>query len=201
MYVRRPAVKDSDLMFFDVETGGLDSASHDIIEVACIRTDPTGKKVLQEYVTKVTPTRPVEDDAARINGYTREKWAAEAIPLNTAMVKVLSVAKDAVFCAQNASFDWGFLEAAMKQCKQRWPSTYHKIDTVALAMPMLRAGLVDNLKLTTLTKFFGIPHEMAHSALADARACREVFLRLDAVYGPAILSLSSAEASVAGTTT
>jgi DNA polymerase III subunit epsilon len=197
-YVSRPAVKDSDLMFFDVETGGLDHTTCDIIEVACIRTDPTGKTIRDEYVAKVIPTRPVEEEAARINGYSREKWAAEAVPLNTAMVKVLSVARDALFTAHNSPFDWGFLEAAIKTCKQRWSSTYHKIDTVALAMPLLRAGLVENVKLTTLTKFFGIPHEMAHSAMADARACREVFLRLDAVYGPAILSLSSASASGLG---
>jgi DNA polymerase III epsilon subunit-like protein len=192
MYTRRPAARDCDLMFFDVETGGLDPDRHDIIDIACVRTDPTGKTVLDEYSSRIIPVRPVDAAAARVNGYTAEKWAAGAVPLNTAMVHVLKVARDCLFTAHNVSFDWSFLEAAMKECQQRWPSTYHKIDTVALAMPMLRAGLVENVKLTTLTKFFGIEHTDAHSALSDARACREVFLRLDSVYGPAIKSLSSA---------
>jgi DNA polymerase III epsilon subunit-like protein len=174
-------MKDCNLFFFDCETGGLNPAVADMVEVACIVTDPSGQLVLNEYSAKVIPKKPVDAGAARINGYTTEKWAAEAIDLDIAMVKMLGLGRDAVFVAHNTPFDWSFFEMAMAQRSQRWNGDYHKIDTVALATPLLKAGHVPNLKLVTLSAHFGIEHE-AHRAMGDARACREVYLKLMEMY-------------------
>jgi DNA polymerase III alpha subunit (gram-positive type) len=182
----RPALKDHDLLFLDFETGGLSPTKHDFVEVACIRTDPSGQDVQGEYVAKVFPQKPVEAEAAAINGYSAEKWASEAIPASHALVKVLGMAKDTMLVCHNTPFDKSFLEAALAEHKMRWPGSYHSLDTVSLAMPLLRAGLLVNVKLVTLTAYFKINHVDAHSALADARACREVFLRLMEIYGPGI---------------
>lgn len=177
----RPAMKDCNLFFFDCETGGLNPAVADMVEVACIVTDPSGQHVLDEYCAKVFPKKPVDPGAARVNGYTMEKWASEAIELDIAMVKLLGLGRDSVFVAHNTPFDWGFFEMAMAKRSQRWIGDYHKIDTVALATPLLKAGHVVNVKLATLTEHFGIEHE-AHRAMGDARACREVYLRLMEMY-------------------
>lgn len=177
----RPAMKDCNLFFFDCETGGLNPAVADMVEVACIVTDPSGQHVLNEYSAKVIPKKPVDPGAARINGYTTEKWASEAIDLDIAMVKMLGLGRDSVFVAHNTPFDWSFFEMAMAQRSQRWNGDYHKIDTVALATPLLKAGHVPNLKLVTLSAHFGIEHE-AHRAMGDARACREVYLKLMEMY-------------------
>jgi DNA polymerase-3 subunit epsilon len=180
----RPPIKDLNLFFFDSETGGLSPLTSDMIEVACVVTDPTGQIVQDEYCAKVYPERPVDPGAARINGYTQEKWAAEAITLDAAMVRMLKMAQNTLFTAHNAPFDWGFFEHAMAKRAMRWPSDYHRVDTVALAFPLLRAGMVPNLKLTTLTEDFNIPHDNAHTALSDARACRGVYLKLMERYAP-----------------
>lgn len=172
----RPLMKDCNLFFFDSETGGLDHAKHDMIEVACIVTDPTGDHVLSEYCAKVLPLRPVDPQAAAINGYTKEKWAAEAVDIDTAMIKMLGLARDCVFVSHNTPFDWAFFSTALAARSARWPGDYHKIDTVALSMPFLKAGHVPNVKLSTMATFFGVTHENAHSALGDARACRGVYL-------------------------
>jgi len=179
----RPAMKDCNLFFFDCETGGLNPTACDMVEVACIVTDPTGQTVLNEYYAKVIPKKPVDSVAARINGYTTEKWAAEGINLDTAMVKMLGLARESVFVSHNVPFDWSFFDMAMAQRAQRWPGDYHKIDTVALATPLLKAGHIPNLKLVTLTEHFGIEHE-AHRAMGDAKACRDVYLKLMELYGP-----------------
>ena len=177
----RPAMKDCNLFFCDFETGGLDATTSDIVEMACIVTDPTGQTVISEYSQKVLPLLPVDPGAARVNGYTREKWATEAINCDTAMVKFLGLARDTVFVSHNTPFDWSFLQAAMAKRGQRWIGDYHKIDTVALAMPLLKAGLVANVKLVTLSEHFGIEHA-AHTALGDARACRGVYLKMMALF-------------------
>ena len=184
----RPAMKDCNLFFFDCETGGLNPTDSDMVEVACIVTDPTGQSVLNEFCAKVIPKKPVGPKAAAINGYTTEKWAAEAVNLDVAMVTMLGMARDAVFVAHNTPFDWGFFDMAMAQRGQRWPGDYHKIDTVALATPLLKAGHIPNLKLVTLTAHFNIEHE-AHRALGDAQACRSVYLRLMEMYAPAFATV------------
>lgn len=174
----RPAVKDCNLLFFDCETSGLSPVYNEIIELGCILTDPTGHTVLKEYCAKVKPTKPVDPNAAAVNGYTEEKWASEAISLSAALKEVVSMAKDAVFVAHNAAFDWSFLEMAMRQNAMRYPGTYHKCDTVALSWPLLKEGKVPNVKLGTLTQFFSIKHDDAHTALSDVRACRDLYLKL-----------------------
>lgn len=177
-------MNEHNLFFFDCETGGLDPRIADMVEVACVVTDPSGKKVLSEYCAKVFPKKPVDPRAAEVNGYSSEKWASEAVELDTAMVRMLEKARDSVFCAHNAPFDWAFFSAAMAARGQRWRGDYHKIDTVALATPLLMAGKVADLKLGTLTRHFGIPHENAHSAMVDVRACHQLYLKLMGIYGP-----------------
>lgn len=177
-------LNDHKLFFFDCETGGLNHATVDMTEVACVVTDPTGGIVLTEYSARVFPKRPVEPDAARINGYSQEKWASEAVDLDVAMVKLLERAKDSLFCSHNTPFDWGFLSDAMAERGARWRGDYHKIDTVALATPLLKAGKVPNLKLATLCNYFGVDQGEPHRALSDARACHGIYLKLMDVYKP-----------------
>jgi DNA polymerase-3 subunit epsilon len=185
-YQPLPHVKDANILFLDTETGGLSAARTDIIEIGCVLTDPSGRDVIEEWETKVVPTRPVEPDAARINGYVAEKWAAEGVPLATAMAKVLAMAKGAVMCCHNAPFDKGFLDAALSTCRQRWTGRYHTLCTVSLAQPFLRRGLVADVKLETLARYFGVGHSDAHRALPDAKTCREVYLKMQDILEPAI---------------
>jgi len=179
----RPSVGELNLFFFDCETGGLSPVQADMIEVACLVTDPTGLTVLGEYNAKIRPERAVESGAAAVNGYTQEKWAT-AEPLNGPMIHLLKLARNTLFTAHNAPFDWGFFEHAMNKLAMRWPSDYHRIDTVALAFPLLRMQKVPNLKLVTLAHYFNIPYENAHTAFADVRACRSVYLKLMEIYAP-----------------
>jgi DNA polymerase-3 subunit epsilon len=74
-------------------------------------------------------------------------------------------------------FDWAFLAAALNACNMRWAGDYHRVDTVALAWPLLVAGAVPSVKLATLSDFFGITAP-THDALADVRACRGVYPEL-----------------------
>lgn len=191
----RPALKDHNLLFLDFETGGLYPSQHDPVEIAVVLTDPSGRTVLEEYEAKVIPTRPVDPVAASKNGYTAEKWANVAIPFEHALVKVLGMARDAMLTCHNTPFDKAFLEYGIAKHKMRWPSTYHSNDTMALAAPLRNLGLVENVRLETLSAFFNIPHENAHTALSDARACREVYLRLMEIYHPAVTAYAASRAA------
>lgn len=180
-----PALKDTNLLFLDTETGGLNARDHDLVSIACILTDPTGKTVLEEWDTKVYPMKPVDPKAAAVNGYTKEAWENQAVHAHQAMIKVLTMLSGAMMVCHNTPFDKSFVEAALYANRQKWTGRYHTMDTMVMAMPLLRAGLVENIKLETLTRYFGIEH-VKHRALGDARACREVFLCLQDIYEPAI---------------
>lgn len=190
MHPRPAMIRDYDLFFFDCETGGLSPFVADMVEVACIRTDPTGTKILEEFEAKVIPKKPVHEKAAAVNGYSVEKWAAaNAVELDGPMNKMIQMARNAIFTAHNAAFDWMFFEHAMQQRYMRWPSDYHRYCTVTLAMPFLRHGLVPNVKLGTLAQHFGVDPGNAHEALSDVRTCRGVFVKMMEVYDAAIIPL------------
>lgn len=190
MYPRPATLREYDLFFFDCETGGLNPFEADMVEVACIRTDPTGTKVLDVYEAKVIPKKPVHPRAAEVNGYTAEKWAAAgAVELDLPMQKMVQMARNAIFTAHNAAFDWMFFENALQTRLMRWPSDYHRYCTVTLAMPLLRHGIVPNVKLSTLMKHFGIDPGVAHEALSDVRSCQQVFVKLMEIYDAAIVPL------------
>ena len=176
------------LFFFDCETGGLSPAEADMVEVAVVLTDPTGHNVLSEFCAKVHPKKPVHPKAAAVNGYTQEKWAQEAVELDGPMIKMLEMARDSIFVSHNTPFDWGFFSTAMAHRQQRWPGDYHKIDTVALATPLLKFGRVVDVKLATLVSHFGFHQDAAHTALSDARDCRKVYLKLMERYTTAFSS-------------
>jgi DNA polymerase III epsilon subunit-like protein len=178
-------LRKSNLLFFDCECSGLDAMQYDIIEVGCILTDSSGLMLLSDYETKITPTRPVDAEAARVNGYDYQRWRVEAVPLERAIDHVLAMGRGATFVAHNAAFDWGFLQSAVDRCKKRWICSY-RLDTITLAMPLLQAGKVSDLKLSTLVRYFGIEQKNSHSAMSDVYACREVYLRLMKLYSKAL---------------
>ena len=174
------------LLFFDAETGGIDPARHDMLEVGCILTDPSGKTVLSEYSTKILPTRPVDPDAARVNGYDPMRWSVEAVDLKTALSHILAMGRSAAFVAHNAPFDADFMRASVGREKLHW-SPYFRLDTLTLALPLRHAGKVPNLRLATLAEYFGLAYKDTHTALSDARICREVFLELMALYSKIVV--------------
>lgn len=192
----RPPIDELNLFFFDCETGGLRPSLSDMVEIGCVLTDCTGETVLDEYSAKVFPLLDVHPQAAAVNGYTKEKWAAEAIHLDKAMVPLLKMARNSLFAAHNAAFDWGFFEFAMAKRAMRWPGDYHRIDTVALAHPLLVSKRVPNVKLVTLAEYFGLSFENAHGALADAHMCRSVYLELMKIYAPLFKKALSVEPEV-----
>lgn len=179
------ALVDRKLCFTDLETSGL-GLDAEILELACIVTDPTATTVLHRFEAKTHPTRPVPAEVAAINGYDAALWEHEAWPLGKALAYYLNLAKDCVFVAHNAPFDWGMLERALASLRQpelRWVGDYHKLDTAVLAYPLVRAGLVSGIGLAKLATFFGIETPRAHRAMGDVETMLEVYRALMCGYG------------------
>ncbi len=174
-----PAVKgpceesiDGEYIVFDVETTGLSSASDRLTEIGAVRI--RDGKVEDSFDTFVNPETLIPPEIVRLTGITDE------------MVKDAPSEKEALerffaFCggcrilvAHNASFDMGFLRAAMGRTKLSRELT--SIDTLIMARALYPE--LKKHKLDILAGHLGVEQKHHHRADDDARVLGEIFLRM-----------------------
>ena len=172
------ALRDKLIAIVDLETTGLDPATHEIIQVAVRVMRPDGR-IVEDYEVKVLPEHieTANKIALRVNKYSEEAWE-DAIPLVDAMSTLRVLLKRRVICGQNVNFDLGFLYAAFKQVglSPSWDRRF--IDTMTLAYVNLVPLGLDKISLESTCDFLGISNEGAHDALVDVRRTYEVYLQL-----------------------
>jgi DNA polymerase III epsilon subunit-like protein len=177
MNTKAPRRGRSPLLFLDLETGGLDAHSHEIVEVGAVLTSADGTVELGRLDSRVRPNRPerIIPCVRRINGYSEEEWG-DAPPLGPVLAELVDLARGATLVGHNVCFDWGFILRGLREHGLAWSGNGRYLDTMALA-PWAGRGLADR-RLMTMAGHLGIPTLGAHCAIVDAATCREVFLRL-----------------------
>lgn len=180
-------MKTEILAFVDVETTGLDSDKHEIIQLACVlakQTPRTGKgpevTILEEFELKIAPTRlqDAEPDALRVNGFNEMEWMF-AVDLKNAMEHFAKKAKGAIMVAHNLCFDFAFIDKAFKTTGVENTLHFQKIDTLSLAFAQhYNKAEVDKYSLRYLCELYGVKNERAHTALADTKALYEVYKKM-----------------------
>lgn len=183
-------MKNHDLVFIDIETTGLDAHTHEIIEVAVIRASQTWAdgeeprfEEIDSWSIKIKPENiAVADPAAlRINGYIPSEWK-DGVSLKEALTTLVEKTEGAIMVAHNVLFDSHFLDTKLVDLGMKHTMHYHRLDTVSMAFAVLHnTPDVSRYSLADLCKYFDIPHENLHTALADARACYELFKKLIAM--------------------
>lgn len=192
------------LVFFDLETGGLDPQKHPIIQIAAIAVDEQLRE-LDTFEAKIL-FRPenADPEALKLNSYNAEEWAAKGrnpIEVCDDLSGFLRVFSDvdmvsaksgkpykvAQLIGHNSdSFDGPFLQAWYKRLNQFMPAAFRTLCTYQRALHHFHEnphiGKPASFKLTDLCKFYGIELSGAHDALADCRATVELYraLRRDA---------------------
>jgi len=170
------------LIAIDTETGGVKAGVNALLSVAAIKLDndfnPLPDGQLHIYI-KPHPSRTVEAQAAKVNGYTPEKWEANgAIDLLRAMKRLHDfVPFAAQALAHNAGFDQKFMDDAMELTKIKLGFSYRwhcSMATFAAVNEALKLGLtkcsLDSLAATS--GHWGADYQRGdHSALDDALAC------------------------------
>jgi len=170
---------NQDHIFIDIETSNRDPQKGCIIEIAAIRTDAKGR-VMSSFTQRVIPDRQVEEEAARVNGYTAN-WGGIPFPeamreFNHAMVREDD---KVVFVAHFADFDRGFIRSDCQRLRVEVPlETRAWICTGNLVWPYVYQDQLRSRKLSDVCKFLGIDYLYAHDAAADAKACMDVYFEL-----------------------
>ncbi|TVQ23591.1 MAG: 3'-5' exonuclease [Spirochaetaceae bacterium] len=163
------AVSKTIFAAFDFETTGLHAGLDRIVEVGIVRF--RGDQILGELGTLVNPGMEIPDDAAAVSGITTD-MVTGADPIDVVLPDFMALCDNAVLIAHNASFDMGFLRAALQSAGLP-DVTNRVIDTQVLAQrafPRQRS-----YALQSLVELVGLPENSAHRALDDAVTCMRLF--------------------------
>ena len=164
----------------DVETSGLDYTIHEIVEIGLVLFDPDTLEVIKVFECKVKPAKPeVFDPKARaVNGYNEDDWL-QAISLQKAMAVYGEMTKDAVFCAYNVTFDWGFINEAFKKTGNVCQMHYHRFDIMSMAWILLASKGLSRFSMRNVAQYLSIPEEPEpHRAINGAMTEFEIFKAL-----------------------
>jgi hypothetical protein len=138
-----------------------------LIDFAALLTDPTGTSIREEFsATVLDPSREKAAPKSELD------WVA----LEGPMLKLATMGRNAIFTTHDGPAQFGFIQAGLKKVMRNWLGPLEGFDTKD------EKGFW-NVDFYPMLATFGIDPEN-DSALADARACRELYLRRMAVLKP-----------------
>jgi len=159
-----------EIIFFDIETTGLDADKCDIIEIAAVLAKE-GREVAS-YHSLIKPPRPIDPESIKIHGITDE-MVKDAGSIEKVLPEFLEFCGNRPLCAHNASFDIGFIKKACE--RQGIERKFCVIDSLAMAratLPSLRRHRLNNL-----ADHFGFKFNH-HRAGDDALVLMKIFYQL-----------------------
>ncbi len=166
----------------DLETTGLNPYQHEILEIGLVLTQAPEFKIQRQKDWKIKPEclREADPEALRISGYTPELWK-EAIPLESALKELSELTRNSIMVSQNISFDWNFLKQGFSETRVLEYFHYHRLDLLSMAYARLfHHPKILYYSLEALANFFKVPldRKLRHSALEDAKAAYQIFVKL-----------------------
>lgn len=179
-------------LFFDTETTGFKKGDiiPEIVQIAAILQDTDTKRVLAELNVIVKPSVPIPPVVSEIHGITDDvaaRFGLEQIIAEGVFTKLAIMAD--VIVAHNIAFDlgiikdtwvvvWPILQMKQQYCTMREgtpiiklpPGNYHGSNYMGHKPPKL---------IEAYRHFFNTDFEDAHNAMADVRACRDVYFAIE----------------------
>lgn len=185
------------LCAIDCETTGLDPSIHELISVAILPLNnflDIHPKIMPftAVMQPITPETATEE-ALKINGFTLDQLASQGMPQSTASELFerwfqrlnLPFRKKIVPLAHNWPFDKSFLIQWLGPVTFDTYFDYHYRDTCPVAQYLNdRANFTaekypfPKVNLSYLAAQLGVPHERAHTAIADALVCSKIYKKM-----------------------
>jgi DNA polymerase-3 subunit epsilon len=167
----------------DVETSGLSSRRHRVLQIAVVRIRGDGT-LIDRWSTLVRPRWARVGRSRRIHGISRRDL--RGAPRFADVVDELIVRlQGAVVAGHNVGFDWAFLRRGLRRARYAAPDAA-RLCTLRLSRS-LDPARDESHRLVELCQRYGIPLDQAHDALADATATAALLphlLEAAAITGP-----------------
>ena len=166
----------------DVETAGPVPSAYALLSLgACLIDDPE-----RSFYAELQPTTGEAVPAAlAVSGLSLDQLAVSGLPPAEAMgrfaawVEEVAGGRRPVLVAFNAAFDWMFVADYFHRCGVPNPFGHSALDLKSLYMGVV-GGPWSGTSFAAVAARFGLPAELPHHALEDARIQAEVFRRLTA---------------------
>jgi DNA polymerase-3 subunit epsilon len=174
---RELALAEIRCVVFDLETTGLHPGEGDrIVSLAGVRVRDGALRRGEAFDALVNPRRPIPASSVRFHGIT-EAMVVEAPPINVVLPAFLRFAEGSVLVGHQVWFDVRFLALEAARLGLSPITLAHPIlDTLVLSQ-LVHGSLPDH-GLDTIAERLGVVVQGRHSALGDALATAEVFIRL-----------------------
>ncbi|SEM46732.1 CRISPR-associated protein Cas2 [Ligilactobacillus sp. WC1T17] len=167
---KSPISVDTDIVSIDIETTGLDYNDDNIISIGAKKQ--SGQE-FSRYI--VLPNSSIPINIVKMTGITDNTLQEKGVDIKEALVNLKKFLGDSTIVGYNLTFDMNFLQIACKKSGQD-EITNHTIDLV----PLVKKDdeFLDNYRLETVLREYGIKNENPHHALSDAKATLELAIQL-----------------------
>ena len=170
---------NQNIVVLDLETTGLDSQEDEIIEIGAVKI--RNDIVLEEFEMLIKPKNKIPLGATAINGITNE-MVAKSPSIKKVLPEFLRFIDNAILVAHNADFDLRFLRNKAEDILDK-EITNSVIDTLAQSRNIFP---LTPHSLSTICRKLEVKTSPNHRALDDARAAKEVYLKLRDLIQPRI---------------
>lgn len=168
-----PLIDDCAFAVVDVETTGMRAGGSDrITEIAVVVVHGGRREVVLESL--VNPGRPIPRAVVAVTHITDE-MVRHAPCFAEVADRLLATLAGRIFVAHNARFDWAFLAAELRRCRDL-ALDGPRLCTVRLARRLVRE--VRSCGLDNLSRFFDLENSARHRAAGDALVTADLLSRL-----------------------
>jgi DNA polymerase-3 subunit alpha (Gram-positive type) len=156
----------------DIETTGLNPGTDEIIEIGAIKIE--NREIKDIFNKLVRPEKQVPENITNLTGITQDMVAGE-FPIKPVISQFVNFIGNCIIVAHNAEFDTSFLKNSMK----KWLNS--DMDNLIVCTVLISRDILPNLdnhKLHTVAKYFGLEISNRHRAIGDAELTYQIWLHL-----------------------
>ena len=166
------ALKDNNIIVYDVESTGVDTTEDEIIQIAAMRIDKDGNEI--ERFEKVLKNSKSVGSSKAVHKFSDEYLAEHGEDRVKVLKEFVAFSKDSVIVGHNVTFDIRILESELKKNGLEGPmftAFYDTLDIYRRFYPNEK-----NHKLDYLSKRFETNHKPTHDAMDDILATSELLI-------------------------
>ncbi|WP_416335196.1 type I-E CRISPR-associated endoribonuclease Cas2e [Anaerococcus sp. DFU013_CI05] len=157
----------------DIETNGLDFNKNSIIEIGCVKLSNGN---LEEFEKAIKIDNSLSKEIVNLTGITDEFLDKNGEDEKEVLSELLDFIKDLPLVNYGSNFDINFLNKSLNK---------HKLGNIKnQTIDLMRyvkkeKRMLENYKLETVLKSYGICQEVPHRALADAKLTYELSTKVN----------------------